>query len=224
MDILSENLKYASPELTINYEDINNQVRGNGNEKFKPYWLDPRISICKEILQEYTSFSKKLGYYSNFIQDRLNAPLLVSQLYHLLYECGCFDLAETLLYDLSLIELTIPAEKGFTERVLKIQKNSDYRFGWGLLNDKTVNKQNEQLYAEAFQLFFEITEQISYFNDTRAEYWKEQLEKRQVNLSYEYKKRELSELSENKFLYSFFIYYDICNKKYINETKNNNTG
>lgn len=173
-ELLSNNIKYASQELIMLYEDINSNIKLNN--KYEGYWLDDRILLSREILIEYTKLSKKLKSYSKKMKERLDSPLLFTQLYHLLHQCRCNDLADNLYFDLALLDTIVLPKNNFFERANEISNRIDYEFGEGYSKTKTVNS---SVYNDAFEFLYEIVNEFAIIGVDRADVWIEELEKAQ---------------------------------------------
>lgn len=173
-ELLSKNIKYTNPDISMLYEDINSNIKSNN--KYEGYLWDDRILLCREILIEYTKLSKKLKLYSKKMKERLDSALLFTQLYHLLYQCGCYEIANNLFYDFTLLEMIIVPKNNFYERATEISNRIEYEFGEGYIKIQTVNS---SVYNEAFEFLYEISAEIASLVVDRAEIWNEELEKAQ---------------------------------------------
>ncbi|WP_142396844.1 hypothetical protein [Bacillus atrophaeus] len=101
IEILDSNLKYASPELTLIYQET---IALPKIDKELDGWASPKIIFCNQFLMEYIKLSKDLEVYSPKIKELAEEDLVFTQLVTLLSRAKKDYLADGLVQHLEFIK------------------------------------------------------------------------------------------------------------------------
>ncbi|MEH7312283.1 hypothetical protein [Priestia megaterium] len=178
MEYMEENLKYAHPEIIMEYELIKISdgiplILRNSSK------LEGRIGFCREFFLKYMKLSKKLNVLSKTVENRVRTPLFFSYFYFLLNECKFWSLAKVSIGTLYLLEKVLLKEDSndLLDRIIAIQQEIVY------VKEKRVDLDQhryEEAFTDAYHFINEIIDKCSAVDNNAekiAKHWRDILEK-----------------------------------------------
>lgn len=168
MEYMGRNLKYAHPEIIIEYEFLKDDSIIS---------ISSRLNFCRIFLADYIRLSNKLNVLSKDVENRIKPPLFFIDLLSLLKECGFLSLANESRKALYSIEkvILIKDNDALLNRITAIQQEIKY------VKEESVNQDRyDEAFTDACHFICEFIDKfgdVDSYAEKIAKRWRYLLEK-----------------------------------------------